>query len=140
MIEVFTAELKEGIYVVNATRTIDGKDYEGVHYISKVMMDWYVDNMLNVSKDFAELKYTSEQLATKYLAWYYLLTEQVSVTIYEKQYELIYTVKNADCLCWLLVDENLNILEPYKLDVKNQHIVKYTAHYNEATKSDKLNF
>lgn len=138
-LEVATAELKNGIYEVNYGFDENGEPREAVARISKTMMDWFIENVMFQHLGAYE-QYTSEQLTTKYLAWYYFLTEQVELNIDGKTYELIYTAKKGDCLCWLLVDENLNIKEPHTLPIEQQHKLKYEAHFKEATKNEKLNF
>lgn len=135
-IEVATAELKNGIYEVNFGYDQNGKAYEGVFYISEAILNWYVEE--NESMPLADSLHlhTAEQLCEAYLKWHYK-ANQTTVTL-DKQYELTYTVKNADCLCWLLVDEDLNIKEPHTLPIADQHKVRYEAHYNEANRNENL--
>ena len=110
-IEVATAELKNGIYEVHYGYEENGKAVEDlVTHISEAMLNWYAEE--NESND-APYLFSAEQLCEKYLTWYNKCS-QVSVTL-DKPYELIYTAKRGDILAWLLVDEELNIIEPHKL-------------------------
>ena len=140
-IEVATAELKNGIYEVHYGYEENGKAVEDlVTHISEAMLNWYVDNNSPKfeNRSFVYKTNTTEQLCEKYLTWYNDRS-QVSVTL-DKPYELIYTAKRGDILAWLLVDEELNIIEPHTLPIEQQHKIRYEAHFKEATKNEPLNF
>ena len=138
-IEVATAELKNGIYEVHYGYEENGIAVEDlVTHISEAMLNWFIVNPYNYSLGFAYEDFTTEQLCEKYLTWYNQCS-QVSVTL-DKPYEFIYTAKRGDILAWLLVDEELNIIEPHKLPNEQQHKLKYEAHFKEATKNQALNF
>ena len=139
MIEVFEVTQKDGIYTVEAIRTINDKDYEGTHTISNAMLDWFIENRLIEKPVDAFNYYSISQLCERYLKWYYFEAKQVRVML-DKPYELIYTVKDANCLCWLLVDRDLNIKEPHTIALADQHKVRYEAHYKEANRNQPFNF